>query len=73
MKFLNHRVLTLTSPLRVIFFYLYFKCISFPGFPMRDADLVQHTLAVHVTLPLGFVKLLTVPGSPPLCLIISLS
>lgn len=69
MKFLNHRVLT--SPLRIIFFYLYFKCISFPGYPMRDADLVQHTLAVHVTLPLGFVKLLT--GSPPLCLIISLS
>lgn len=48
MKFLNHRVLT--SPLRVIFLYLYFKCISFPGFPMRDADLVRHTLAVHLVL-----------------------
>lgn len=62
MKSLSHKLTT--SPLKV-FFYLCFKCISFPGFPVRDGDLVQQTLAAHEIFAFVFVKLLTLP----LCLL----
>lgn len=58
MKSLSHKLIT--SPLKV-FFCLCFKCISFSGFPVRDGDLVQQTLAVHEIFAFVFAKLLTLP------------